>query len=146
MIACQRKPEAQWTGDERKAANLDQGLKSLIMFVLPDDQMNSVINCLIAKSNWDDLILFHEGPSDVNERRVMDLKNKNHVKESVLASLFGKLKYEENLIDSIYKTEKKKSLITATSLSIAFTSTSIIQDFQDSPDDEEDVQEAVKTT
>nr|GEV58571.1 hypothetical protein [Tanacetum cinerariifolium] len=38
MIAGQRKPENQWTGDERKAANLDQRLKSLIMTVLPDDQ------------------------------------------------------------------------------------------------------------
>nr|GEV21418.1 hypothetical protein [Tanacetum cinerariifolium] len=41
MKAGQRKPENQWTGDERKAANLDQRLKSLIMSVLPDDQMNS---------------------------------------------------------------------------------------------------------
>ncbi|GJW15149.1 retrovirus-related pol polyprotein from transposon TNT 1-94 [Tanacetum coccineum] len=64
----------QWTADERKAANLDQRLKSLIMSVLPDDQMNSVINCLTAKSTWDDLILYHEGPSDVKESRVMDLK------------------------------------------------------------------------
>ncbi|GKD65337.1 retrovirus-related pol polyprotein from transposon TNT 1-94 [Tanacetum coccineum] len=40
MTAGQRKPEGQWTGDERKAANLDQRLKSLIMSVLPDDQMN----------------------------------------------------------------------------------------------------------
>ncbi|GJU22842.1 hypothetical protein Tco_1156184 [Tanacetum coccineum] len=38
------------------------------------------------------------------------LRNTNHVKDSELDSLFGKLKYEENLID----------------------------DFQDSPDDEED--------
>ncbi|GJW65590.1 hypothetical protein Tco_0117474 [Tanacetum coccineum] len=60
--------------DERKAANLDQRLKSLIMHVLPDDQINSVINCLTAKSIWDDLILYHEGPSDVKESRVMDLK------------------------------------------------------------------------
>ena len=29
-------------------------------------------------------------------------------------SLFGKLKYEENLIDDIYKTEKNKSLVSAT--------------------------------
>ncbi|GJS87784.1 hypothetical protein Tco_0770420 [Tanacetum coccineum] len=36
-----RKPEGQWTGDERKAANLDQRLKSLIMYILPNDQMNS---------------------------------------------------------------------------------------------------------
>ncbi|GJX57637.1 retrovirus-related pol polyprotein from transposon TNT 1-94 [Tanacetum coccineum] len=58
----------------RKAANLDQRLKSLIVSVLPDDQMNSVINYLIAKSTWDDLILYHEGPYDVKESRVMDLK------------------------------------------------------------------------
>ncbi|GKB62836.1 hypothetical protein Tco_0919022 [Tanacetum coccineum] len=69
MIAGQRKPKNQWTGDERKTANLDQRLKSLIMSVLPDDQMNSVINCLTAKSTWNDLILYHEGPSDVKESR-----------------------------------------------------------------------------
>nr|GEY46371.1 retrovirus-related Pol polyprotein from transposon TNT 1-94 [Tanacetum cinerariifolium] len=168
------------------------------MSVLPNDQMNSVINCLTAKSTWDDLILYHEGPSDVKESRVMDLKlfynifkfkegesvtqtftrykalinelvndgikllklkintsfingllkkwlsfcqslkNTNNVKDSELASLFGKLKYEENLIDSIYETKKNKSLVSATPLSIAFFSSSIVQDFQDSPDDEED--------
>ncbi|GKF19611.1 hypothetical protein Tco_0068249, partial [Tanacetum coccineum] len=37
------------------------------MSILSDDQMNSVINFLIAKSTWDDLILYHEGPSDVKE-------------------------------------------------------------------------------
>ncbi|GKA70042.1 retrovirus-related pol polyprotein from transposon TNT 1-94 [Tanacetum coccineum] len=198
MAAGQRKPKTQWTPEERKAANLDQRLKSLIMSVLLDDQMNSVINCLTAKSTWDDLILYHEGPSDVKESRVMDLKlcyntfkfkegesltqtftrykalmnelvndgiklskleintgfinglpkkwlafcqslrNTNHVKESELASLFGKLKYEENLIDSIYESGKSKSLVSATPLSTAFISTSIVQDFQDSPDDEDD--------
>ncbi|GKF51206.1 hypothetical protein Tco_0147673 [Tanacetum coccineum] len=70
--ASQRELEGQWTGDERKDANLDQRLKSLIMSVLPDDQMNSVINCLTAKSTWDDLILYHEGPSDVKQSKVMD--------------------------------------------------------------------------
>nr|GEY78778.1 retrovirus-related Pol polyprotein from transposon TNT 1-94 [Tanacetum cinerariifolium] len=74
MVACQRKPEGQWTADERKAVNLDNRLKSLIMSILPDDQMNSVINCLTAKSTWDDVILSYEGPSDVKESRVMDLK------------------------------------------------------------------------
>ncbi|GJS73026.1 hypothetical protein Tco_0705867 [Tanacetum coccineum] len=128
------------------------------MSVLPDDQMNSVINWLTAKSTWDDLILYHEGPSDVKESRVMHLKlcyitfkfkegesltqtftrykalmnelvndgiklskleintsfinglpkkwlnffqslrNTNHMKDSELDSLFGKLEYEENLI------------------------------------------------
>nr|GEY54522.1 retrovirus-related Pol polyprotein from transposon TNT 1-94 [Tanacetum cinerariifolium] len=42
MVAGQRKPKGQWTKDEKKAANLDQRLKSLIMSVLPDDQMNYV--------------------------------------------------------------------------------------------------------
>ncbi|GJS17991.1 hypothetical protein Tco_0412463 [Tanacetum coccineum] len=197
MTAGQRNPDNQWAGDERKAANLDQRLKSLIMYVLLDDQMNSVINCLTTKSAWDDLILYHEGPSDVIESRVMDLKlcyntfkfkegesltqtftrykalmnelvndgiklskleintgfinglpkkwlsfcqslrNTNHMKDSELASLFGKLKYEENLIDSIYETKKNKSLVTAIPMSTAFFSSSIVQDFQDSPDDEE---------
>ncbi|GKE47411.1 hypothetical protein Tco_1478669 [Tanacetum coccineum] len=66
------------------------------------------------------------------------LRSTNHVKDSELASLFGKLKYKENLIDSIYETKKNKSLVSATPLSTAFFSTSIVQDFQDSPDDEED--------
>ncbi|GKA28125.1 retrovirus-related pol polyprotein from transposon TNT 1-94 [Tanacetum coccineum] len=65
-------------------------------------------------------------------------RNTNHVKVSKLASLFGKLKYEENLIDSIYETEKNKSLVSTTALSTAFFSTSIVQYFQDIPDDEED--------
>nr|GEU96119.1 retrovirus-related Pol polyprotein from transposon TNT 1-94 [Tanacetum cinerariifolium] len=168
------------------------------MSVLPDDQIIFVINCLTVKSTWDNLILYHEGPSDVKESRVMDLKlcyntfkfkegesltetftrykalmnklvndgiklpkleintdfinglskkclsfcqslrNTNHVKDSELASLFGKLKYEENLIDSIYETKKSKSLVFATPLSTTFRSTSIVWDFQDSPDDEED--------
>nr|GEZ30035.1 retrovirus-related Pol polyprotein from transposon TNT 1-94 [Tanacetum cinerariifolium] len=66
------------------------------------------------------------------------LKNNNHVKDSELASLFGKLRYEENLINNIYETKKNKSLVSATPLLTAFFSTFIVQDFQDSPDDEED--------
>ncbi|GJX10789.1 retrovirus-related pol polyprotein from transposon TNT 1-94 [Tanacetum coccineum] len=62
-------------GSQRHNGQLiDQRLKSLIMSVLPEDQMNSVINCLTAKSTWDDLIVYHEGPSDVKESRVIDLK------------------------------------------------------------------------
>ncbi|GJV18718.1 hypothetical protein Tco_1367738 [Tanacetum coccineum] len=157
-----RKPEAQWTRDERKAANLDQRLKSYIMSVLPDDQMNYVINFLTTKSTWDDLILYKALMNElVNDGiKLSKLKintsflnglpkkwlsfcqsliNTNNVKDSELASLFGKLKYEENLIDSIYDTKKSKSLVSITPLSTAFFSTSIIQDFQDSPDDEEDI-------
>ncbi|GJV24510.1 retrovirus-related pol polyprotein from transposon TNT 1-94 [Tanacetum coccineum] len=69
MAAGQRNPKVQWTPDERKATKLDQRLKSLIMFVLLNDQMNFVINCLTAKSTWDILILYHEGPYDVKESR-----------------------------------------------------------------------------
>ncbi|GJT82185.1 hypothetical protein Tco_1056527 [Tanacetum coccineum] len=74
IAAGQRKLQTQWTPKERKDANLDQRLKSLIMSVLPDDQMNSVINCLTAKSTWDDLLLYHERPSVVKESRVIDMK------------------------------------------------------------------------
>ncbi|GJQ95157.1 hypothetical protein Tco_0006296 [Tanacetum coccineum] len=111
--AGQRKPENQWTGDERKDANLDQRLKSLIMSVLPDDQMNYVIICLIAKSTWDDLILYHEGPSDVKESRVMDLK-----------LCYNTFKFKEG--ESLTQTfTRYKALMNELN-------------FQDSPDDEED--------
>ncbi|GKB26017.1 retrovirus-related pol polyprotein from transposon TNT 1-94 [Tanacetum coccineum] len=155
MTTGQRKPKNQWTRDDRKAANLDQRLKSIIMSVLPDDQMNSVINYLTAKSTWDDLILYHEGLFDVKDLKLcyntfkfkeresltqtftrykalmnelvndgiklskieintgfinrlpkkwlsfcQSFRNTNHVKDSELASLFSKLKYEENLINN----------------------------------------------
>nr|GEY21127.1 retrovirus-related Pol polyprotein from transposon TNT 1-94 [Tanacetum cinerariifolium] len=113
MTASQRKPENQWTEDERKAANLDQRLKSLIMSVLPDDQMNYVINCLTTKSTWDDLILYHEGPSDVKESRVMDLK----------------------LCYNTFKFKEGKSL---TQTFARYKALMNELDFQDSPNDEED--------
>ncbi|GJV47381.1 retrovirus-related pol polyprotein from transposon TNT 1-94 [Tanacetum coccineum] len=161
MTTGQRKPEGQWTAYERKAVNLYQRLKSLIMSVLPDDQMNSVINCLTVKSTWDDLIpykaLMNELVNDGIKLSKLEistgfinrlpkkwlsfyqsLKNTIHIKDVELASLFGKLKYEENIIYSIYKIEKNKSLVSATPLSTAFISTSTVQDLQDSPDDEED--------
>ncbi|GKB71024.1 hypothetical protein Tco_0932436 [Tanacetum coccineum] len=80
MTASQRKPGNQWTGDERKAANLDQRLKSLIMSVLLDDQMNSVINCLTAKSTWDDLIRSVSDDNEMVEVKVlMALAEENDV-------------------------------------------------------------------
>ncbi|GKC34706.1 hypothetical protein Tco_1047090, partial [Tanacetum coccineum] len=89
----------------------------------------------IIKVRWNS----KRGPEFTWEREdQIRAKNTNHVKDSELASLFGKLKYKENLIDSIYETEKIKSLVSATPLSTAFLTTSIIQDFQDSLDDEED--------
>ncbi|GKE39014.1 retrovirus-related pol polyprotein from transposon TNT 1-94 [Tanacetum coccineum] len=73
------------------------------------------------------------------------LKNTNHVKESELASLFGKLKYEETLINSIYDTNKEKIFVLATPLSTTFFSSSIVQDFQNSPDDEDDTRSTDQT-
>ncbi|GJR84145.1 hypothetical protein Tco_0154930 [Tanacetum coccineum] len=69
---------------------------------------------------------------------LQSLRNANHVRDSDLASLFGKIKYEENWIDSIYEIDKKKSLTTATPLSTAFFSNSIMQDFHDSVEYEKD--------
>ncbi|GJS43085.1 hypothetical protein Tco_0568128 [Tanacetum coccineum] len=170
MTAGQRKPKSQWTCDERKAANLDQQLKRLILFVLLYDQMNSVINCLATKSTWDDKILYHEGLSDVKESRVMDLKlcyNTLKYKEGeTLTQTFtrcnvlmnelvndgiklSKLKINSGFINGLSKKwlsfcqslrdiNQKKALVTTTPLSTAIFLTSIVQDFQDSPDDEED--------
>ncbi|GJZ28433.1 hypothetical protein Tco_0573080 [Tanacetum coccineum] len=66
-----------------------------------------------AKSTWDDLILYHEGPSDVKESRVMDLK--------ICYNTF-KFKEGENLTQTF---TRYKALMNEL-------------DFQDSPDDEED--------
>ncbi|GKA25865.1 hypothetical protein Tco_0711974 [Tanacetum coccineum] len=135
MKASQRKPEGQWTDDERKAANLDQHLKSLILYkALMNELVNDNIKLSKLKINTD---FINELPKKWLSF-CQNLRNTNHVKESELASLFGKRKYEENLIDSIYESEKYKSLVTATPLSTAFFSTFIVQDFQDSLDDEDD--------
>ncbi|GJU73895.1 retrovirus-related pol polyprotein from transposon TNT 1-94 [Tanacetum coccineum] len=133
--AGQRKLKGQWTVDERKAANLDQRLKSLIIYKA---LMKELVNDGIKLSKLEINIGFINGLPKKWLSFCQCLRNTNHVKDSELASLFGKLKYEENLIDSIYETKNIKSLISATPLSIAFLTTSIVQDFQDSPDDEED--------
>ena len=68
------KPDSQWTPDERRVVNQDQRLKSIIISCLPDDIMESVINCPTAKQTWTDLVHSYEGPSDTKENRIMDLK------------------------------------------------------------------------
>nr|GEY30563.1 hypothetical protein [Tanacetum cinerariifolium] len=133
--------------------------KKIFMCHIIDEQMNSVINCLTAKSTLDDLIIYHERPSDVKESRVIDLKlcyNTFKFKEGEsLTQTFtrykdlmnklvndgiklSKLEINTGFINSIYETEKRKSLVPTTPLSTAFT-TFIVHDFQDSPDDEEDI-------
>ncbi|GJV60137.1 hypothetical protein Tco_1466237 [Tanacetum coccineum] len=67
--------------------------KKRFMCHILDDQMNSVVNCLTAKPTWDDMILYHEGPSDVKEKMKwlvfckVSQKTQIMVKESELASL-----------------------------------------------------------
>ncbi|GJS83256.1 retrovirus-related pol polyprotein from transposon TNT 1-94 [Tanacetum coccineum] len=100
--------------------------------------MNELVNDGIKLSNLEINTGFIHGLPKKWLSFCQSLRNIKHVKDSELASLFGKLKYEENLIDNIYETEKNKSLVSATPLSSAFISTSIVQDFQDSPNDEED--------
>ncbi|GKG00714.1 hypothetical protein Tco_0302404, partial [Tanacetum coccineum] len=100
--------------------------------------MNELVNDVIKLSKLEINTGFINGLPNKFLSFCQSLKNTNHVKDSELASLFGKLKYEENLIDNIYETEKSKSFISATPLSTGFISTSIVQDFQDSPDNEED--------
>ncbi|GKE51638.1 retrovirus-related pol polyprotein from transposon TNT 1-94 [Tanacetum coccineum] len=100
--------------------------------------MNELINDGIKLSKLEINTSFINGLPKKWLSFCQSLRNTNHVKDSELASLFGKLKYEENLIDSIYETEKNKSLVSATPLSTVFISTSIVYDFQDSPNDEED--------
>nr|GEV02485.1 histone deacetylase 5 [Tanacetum cinerariifolium] len=58
--------------------------------------MNSVINCLTAKSNSDDLLLYHEGPSDVKESRVMDLK-----------LCYNTFKFKEGLVTEAYEWDEE---------------------------------------
>ncbi|GJW27463.1 hypothetical protein Tco_0044338 [Tanacetum coccineum] len=44
------------------------------MSCLPNDIMESVISCEIAKATWIDLVHSFEGPLDTNENRIIDLK------------------------------------------------------------------------
>nr|GFA21632.1 retrovirus-related Pol polyprotein from transposon TNT 1-94 [Tanacetum cinerariifolium] len=100
--------------------------------------MNELVNDGIKLSKLEIYISFINGLTKKWLSFCQSLRNTNHVKDSKFASLFGKVKYEENLIDNIYEAEKNKSLVSATHLSTAFFFTSIISDFQDSLDDEDD--------
>ncbi|GJT00436.1 hypothetical protein Tco_0821605 [Tanacetum coccineum] len=107
------KPESQWTPDERRVVVQDQRLKSIIMSCLPDDIIESVISCKIAKATWTDLVYSFEGPSDTKKNRIMDLKldlpekwltffqglrNANPTQTLNLADMYGRFVYEDNLI------------------------------------------------
>ncbi|GJY33481.1 hypothetical protein Tco_0417950 [Tanacetum coccineum] len=122
--------------------------------------MNSVINCETATSTWEDLILYHKGPSDVKESRVIDLKlcyNTFKFKEGGnLTQTFTKYKALMNeLVNDGIKLSKleintgflngllKKWLSFCQSL----RNTNHVKDFElaslfDSPDDEEDTRDS----
>ncbi|GKF10689.1 hypothetical protein Tco_0048615, partial [Tanacetum coccineum] len=77
MTTGQRKPKVKWTPDERKAANSDQRLKSLIMSILLDDQMNSD---------------FQDSPDDEDETRSNQEYLNNLEKEYQARALLAKSK------------------------------------------------------
>ncbi|GJY74100.1 hypothetical protein Tco_0478531 [Tanacetum coccineum] len=123
------KPKIQWTLDERKVVVQDQHLKSIIMSCIPDDIMESVISCEIAKATWTELVHSFEG-----------LRNANHTQTLDLAGIYGRFVYEDNLIQRRYP-DSKKALITTpstTPISTAFFYNDVIQDFQENSDDEVD--------
>nr|GEX75319.1 retrovirus-related Pol polyprotein from transposon TNT 1-94 [Tanacetum cinerariifolium] len=121
-VAGQRKPEGQWTADERKAANLDQQLKSLIMpsdvkesramdlklccntfkfkegesltqtFIGYKAMMNELVNYGIKLSNLEINTGFINGLPKKWLSFCQSLRNTNLIKDSELAFLFGKNK------------------------------------------------------
>ncbi|GJY55937.1 hypothetical protein Tco_0455052 [Tanacetum coccineum] len=109
--AGQRKPEGQWTRDERKAANLDQRLKSLIMSVLRQDQMT--FNWLVAEAyEWDK----EDVSSDDNEmtevKVLMALADDENVvvnKESVRNGEWGQDLYEKERVLGLDQLTKEPS-------------------------------------
>ncbi|GJT20841.1 hypothetical protein Tco_0890778 [Tanacetum coccineum] len=69
-----RKPQNQWTNAEACLANQDKRLKSIIISFLPNDVMKVVIKCKTAKAMWNDLVLAHEGPSDISDTKIAAMR------------------------------------------------------------------------
>ncbi|GJY95689.1 retrovirus-related pol polyprotein from transposon TNT 1-94 [Tanacetum coccineum] len=70
------KRQNQWSNAESRLANQDKRLKSIIISCLPNDVMKSVIKCKTVKEMWNDLILAHEGPSDIRDTKIAALRLK----------------------------------------------------------------------
>ncbi|GJS88004.1 retrovirus-related pol polyprotein from transposon TNT 1-94 [Tanacetum coccineum] len=101
-------------------------LKSIIISCLPNDVMKSVIKCKTAKEMWNDLLLAHEGPSDIKDTKITALRLKFKAFKSLegekvngtftsLTTLYGKYNYKEGLIDQIYESETQRFTIQASS-------------------------------
>ncbi|GJU12084.1 hypothetical protein Tco_1134480 [Tanacetum coccineum] len=58
----------------REGGSIKTSLRSIIISYLPDDIMESIISCKIAKATWINLVHRFEGPSDTKETKIMDLK------------------------------------------------------------------------
>ncbi|GKD38739.1 hypothetical protein Tco_1258946 [Tanacetum coccineum] len=61
---------------DRRLANQDQRLKSILISCLPNDVMKSVIKCTSAKAIWTNLILAHDGPSETKDTNIAALRLK----------------------------------------------------------------------
>nr|GEX14309.1 hypothetical protein [Tanacetum cinerariifolium] len=95
VTAGQRKPEGQWTEDERNAANLDQRLKSLIMSDIQDshnDEENTrssheYLNDLEEEYQGRDLLtkskrFFKKGTQSASASKAATVKNKGLIAEA----------------------------------------------------------------
>ncbi|GJT07881.1 hypothetical protein Tco_0842343 [Tanacetum coccineum] len=72
-------PAFNWSPEDRRLANQDKILKSIIISCLPNDVMKSVIKCTTAQSMWNDLVLAHEGPSNTRVTKIAGLRLKFNV-------------------------------------------------------------------
>nr|GEV51936.1 hypothetical protein [Tanacetum cinerariifolium] len=70
------KRQNQSSNAESHLANQDKRLKSIIISCLPNDVMKSIMKCKTAKEMWNDLILAHEGPSDIRDTKIVALRLK----------------------------------------------------------------------
>ncbi|GJU51322.1 retrovirus-related pol polyprotein from transposon TNT 1-94 [Tanacetum coccineum] len=68
-----RKISLQWTAADRKLANQDKRLKSIIISCLLNDTIKAVIKCSTTREMWNDLILSHEGPSETRDTKIETL-------------------------------------------------------------------------
>nr|GEV58596.1 hypothetical protein [Tanacetum cinerariifolium] len=92
MAAGQRKPKGQWTGDERKATNLNQRRKSLIMSTLPD-----------SPGDKEDTRSSHENLNDLEEKYqaiALLAKSKRFFKKGLIAEAYKWDKEEVSLDDN----------------------------------------------
>ncbi|GJX89693.1 hypothetical protein Tco_0341707 [Tanacetum coccineum] len=70
------KPQKRWSHADRRLANQDKRLKSILISCLPNDVMKSVIKCTTANAIWTHLILAHEGPFDTKDTKIAALRLK----------------------------------------------------------------------